>query len=94
MHLKEYAASTMRRCMAPISTVKQSKPPVGFEPMTSRLLSGCSTNSAKEADALCQIPDPHSPLRAMRTPVPGAGREALNQAVILQESALSSCLGQ
>ena len=32
---------------------KHAKPPMGFEPMTSRLLSGCSTNYAKEAPDEC-----------------------------------------
>ena len=35
-------------CLTPYVDQKH-EPPVGFEPTTSRLLSGCSTNYAKEA---------------------------------------------
>ena len=31
------------------SLARRNKPPVGFEPTTSRLLSGCSAHQAKEA---------------------------------------------
>ena len=43
-----------RTCLTPYVDQKHEppvgyEPPVGFEPTTSRLLSGCSTNYAKEA---------------------------------------------
>ena len=58
------------------SLARRNKPPVGFEPKTSRLLSGCSAHQAKEAmekGALDRVLKNHSVgtnQPAARTPEP------------------------